>query len=370
MKCTIYSTIFILLSISVQGLLCYQEDASVDTCGIGSVGSYSTDDVSKWDTSHPYSYVKDGNYNNYGQPVIGSQLWYYVNYSKPNYLYNQSFQVKTYGVINNYTIPDSCLMNSSVRFAFLIKGTTKEIRSYCYNSTGAFEVIFTDTDGEDTNRRLYEEAMYWYINEINLTSYIINSINIYEGDMFSIKYEFDSYLENILNVNLTVKKHTGNVIINNDALINTGGFWYTRNITINETAQYTYNTTVYTANFTKSFVKTINISSNGGASSGSIGGGVVLVENDGCEQYEDMFKNHQSLNNLNKVLNCWFYEFFKAKEKKEISALDMQINKENLKNSWQDFRKKPNINTLRNVFNIFMSYIFKQGSQSIYVGDG
>lgn len=104
----------------------------------------------------------DGNWNTYGRCTGLNSCQYYVNYTKPTYFLNMSWQIKFGDVSNtyyeNFTIPQSCWNTSSnVTLYINFSGAFNYMDLWCLSNSGW--IFFYENTTHSP--RMYEEAVYW-----------------------------------------------------------------------------------------------------------------------------------------------------------------------------------------------------------------
>jgi len=164
-----------------SSVFCYQESANVSTvCGGLDTGSYEF--VGDW---HSPENVIDGNWNNGGYN-LGAYVR--INYTKPSNSNNLSLWMVKSGdvVISNVSILDSCWGYDEDTLFLVAQGTGSFIiQWFCYD--GDYNEIFETHTG---SRLLYEEGMWWNINEDGFSEDII----YYSNDTV-LYMDFEEYAE-------------------------------------------------------------------------------------------------------------------------------------------------------------------------------
>jgi len=168
----------------VNNYSCYQETANISTaCGGLSTGNYSIN-ASTW--SGNGSGLSDGNWSSFS--FSSANNFFLINYSKPiNALNNSLWQIKSATNTYNFSIPLSCWNNSNtimlrINSSFSLAYSLAE----CYNGSA----WISQTIPNSGFYSIFEEAMWWNINNISqITNYnntITQAILFFNGTNYGI----------------------------------------------------------------------------------------------------------------------------------------------------------------------------------------
>jgi hypothetical protein len=130
----------------------------------------------QWSGSRPCVNVNDTIWGSYGRADIGAGTvaFYYINYTKPSYALNTSvWQVRDNDGYGNLTIPSHCWDYNPDKL--ILRGRSSMSGAlgagywwYCYN--GSWHILRNNPSGE----RLYEEAMFWAIQNEPVNTTLID----------------------------------------------------------------------------------------------------------------------------------------------------------------------------------------------------
>jgi len=125
-----------------------------------------------WDSTYTCAKVNDSDWTTHGEGAGGVDAYFYVNYTKPAYVYSPSrWEVKDEGGRVNLTIPSACWNQNPLQFNVTSRGGALEAYWYCWDGTGWSQMRY---DG--TGPGVYEERVLWNTTPGNI-SYAILSTN-------------------------------------------------------------------------------------------------------------------------------------------------------------------------------------------------
>jgi hypothetical protein len=153
-----------------------------------------------WNGAQPCANVYDGNWGTWGAATIGAEAYYYVNYTKPVIgTAAAKWQIEDRGLTQNLTVPNSCLIGSELQFFVLLNMSNSQIEWYCWNSSDAWNRLYTSIAGSGT--RMYEEGVYWLPEFHNMT--------VWNGTHYSYTKSDGFTTEAIHKWNVTCNDSTG-----------------------------------------------------------------------------------------------------------------------------------------------------------------
>ena len=159
---------------------CYQETANAvnvldGDCGLNYTGTYQL--TGPWSTG---TNTYDGNWATGGGAISLGEAYLYINYTKPLYAINATWEVKDSGTSANLTIPAICFNAFSDHINLKVTSHTDAgggfyfVRWSCYNGTDYASLRYVEVQ-----YTVYEESIHWGLGN---TSERIFTNNYTSGD--------------------------------------------------------------------------------------------------------------------------------------------------------------------------------------------